>query len=475
MTAHLQGGVTRLSGSPLVRLWDREMSFFQALDIAARPLWSADAMLHHRAGHPAWVRTTIMDNNEVTTAWDTMVADVYDGMQGQGLPDKKILDRSRQLVLGAWVRFTSRNSLRRYGLTTMSGQTLGFGATARMPKAKSSVAGRRGKGGGAGGGDVPRQRSDVRRGRMELLFTMTHTVLVACGVELVWAHDHLEVLRVDPKVMEEAGWKGGEQGTRLQPGDVVKKVNGTKVIADTAKAATAFMEAQRHFHPFTLFVERDSHKAFTLTNGDPIPVDLWSLQPQQSRGRRRVFLQRISDEGDDGLGDDEEGMQQLAKAATKAGSGAGSGAGRGSGKRGRVGGDDSDDGEDEGAMDTRSRGRGATARSKQLRGAHTDKVLYGTIKTAVVGRQRYKGTAVNWLDCINIERNKDWDEAKMFPDAARVTTIKGTIGYIAADYHLKLLAHLVDNTAQYHCEVEIDDGEGCINNEYVLDVKIKVG
>ena len=46
---------------------------------------------------------------------------------------------------------------------------------------------------------------------------------------------------------------------------------------------------------------------------------------------------------------------------------------------------------------------GVTARSKQL---HTDKVLHGTIKTAVVGRQRYKGTEVNTLDCINIKRNK---------------------------------------------------------------------
>jgi hypothetical protein len=79
---------------------------------------------------------------------------------------------------------------------------------------------------------------------------------------------------------------------------------------------------------------------------------------------------------------------------------------------------------------------GVTARSRQL---HTDKVLHGTIKTAVVGRQRYKRTAVNTLDCINIKRSKDWDEATTLPDAARITTIRGTIRYIAADDHLKLL------------------------------------
>ncbi len=298
----------------------------------------------------------------------------------------------------------------------------------------------------------------------------------------------MEVLRVDQTVMEEAGWKCAGQGARLQPGDVVKKVNGINVVADTTRTATEFMEAQRHIHPLTLFVERDNHKAFTLTNGDRIPLELWSLEPQQRGGRRRVFFQWISDEGDDGLGGDDEGMQQLAMAATTAttkassgagsgaGRGGGSGAGRGGGKRGRAEGDDSDDGEGEGegAMPTRPRGRGATASSKQLRGAHTGKVLYGTIKTAVVGRKKYQGTTVNRLDCINIERNKDWDEATTYPYAARVVTIKGTIGYIAADYHLKLLAHLVDNTAQYHCEVEMDDGEGCVNNEHVLDVKIKV-
>jgi hypothetical protein len=105
---------------------------------------------------------------------------------------------------------------------------------------------------------------------------------------------------------------------------------------------------------------------------------------------------------------------------------------------------------------------GVTARRRQL---HTDnlKVLHGTIKTAVVGRQRYKGTEVNTLDCINIKRNKDWEEATTFPDAARITTIKGTIGYIAADDHLKgssCNASLVDSTAQCHFDDEIGDGEG---------------
>jgi hypothetical protein len=89
--------------------------------------------------------------------------------------------------------------------------------------------------------------------------------------------------------------------------------------------------------------------------------------------------------------------------------------------------------------------------------------LCGAIKTAVVGRQRYKGTVVNTLDCINIKRNKDWDEATTFPDPAQITTIKGTIGFKAADDPLKLRTchcHLVDSTEQCHCDVEIGDGEG---------------
>ena len=193
-----------------------------------------------------------------------------------------------------------------------------------------------------------------------------------------------------------------------------------------------------------------------------------------------MVFQWIGGEGDDGLGDDEEGMQQMAKAATKARSSAGNGAGPGGHKRGRgraLEDDDSDagesEGEGEGAASSR-RGRGAGARCKQLRGGRTSKVLYGTIKTAVVGRSHYHGGAVGILDGICIERNLHWEETKKFPYAVRCTGIHGTIGYIAGDYHLKLLAHLVDNPAQYHCEPEVDDGDGCINNEHVLDIKIKV-
>jgi hypothetical protein len=59
-------------------------------------------------------------------------------------------------------------------------------------------------------------------------------------------------------------------------------------------------------------------------------------------------------------------------------------------------------------------------------------------RSQVVSATTYKGTVIT-LDCINIKRNKDWDEATTFPDPAQITTIRGTIGYIAADDHLKLL------------------------------------
>ena len=81
----------------------------------------------------------------------------------------------------------------------------------------------------------------------------------------------------------------------------------------------------------------------------------------------------------------------------------------------------------------------------------------------VVGRQRYKGTAVKWLDCIHIECSKDWEETRTTPDAVRITTSpralapSGTqLALAAADY-----------------DVEIHDGEGCIKNEHVLGVNIK--
>ena len=98
------------------------------------------------------------------------------------------------------------------------------------------------------------------------------------------------------------------------------------------------------------------------------------------------------------------------------------------------------------------------------------------MKAGVVGRQRCKGTAVKWLNCIHIECSNDWEEMATSPDAARIMTSKGTIGYIlvAADYHLKLLAYLVDNTEEYLCEAEVDDDEECVNNKNVLDVIITV-
>jgi hypothetical protein len=67
------------------------------------------------------------------------------------------------------------------------------------------------------------------------------------------------------------------------------------------------------------------------------------------------------------------------------------------------------------------------------------------MKAGVVGRQRCKGTAVKWLNCIHIECSNDWEEMATSPDAARIMTSKGTIGYIlvAADYHLKLLSDLL--------------------------------
>ena len=57
------------------------------------------------------------------------------------------------------------------------------------------------------------------------------------------------------------------------------------------------------------------------------------------------------------------------------------------------------------------------------------------------------------------------------PDAARITTSKGSIGckLVAADYH-KLLSDLM---LKDHGEVKINDGESCIKNEYVLVVNIK--
>jgi hypothetical protein len=52
------------------------------------------------------------------------------------------------------------------------------------------------------------------------------------------------------------------------------------------------------------------------------------------------------------------------------------------------------------------------------------------MKAGVVGRQRYKGTAVKWLNCIHIECSNDWEEMATFPDAAGIMTSKGTIGFI---------------------------------------------
>jgi hypothetical protein len=48
-------------------------------------------------------------------------------------------------------------------------------------------------------------------------------------------------------------------------------------------------------------------------------------------------------------------------------------------------------------------------------------------------------------DCIHIKCSNDWEETATTPDAARITTSKGSLGYklVAADYHLKLLSDLV--------------------------------
>jgi hypothetical protein len=97
-------------------------------------------------------------------------------------------------------------------------------------------------------------------------------------------------------------------------------------------------------------------------------------------------------------------------------------------------------------------------------------ILYGIIKTAVVGRAHYTGGKVRTSDKILLERHPDWPEVKRDPNAVRCSGQRGTIGFIAADYHLKLLSDLMHKD---HGEVEINDGESCIKNEYVLVVNIK--
>jgi hypothetical protein len=106
--------------------------------------------------------------------------------------------------------------------------------------------------------------------------------------------------------------------------------------------------------------------------------------------------------------------------------------------------------------------------------ARSRMILYGIIKTAVVGRAHYTGGKVRTSDKILLERHPDWPEVKRDPNAVRCSGQRGTIGFIAADYHLKLLAYLVDNTEEYLCEAEVDDDEECVNNKNVLDVIIKV-
>ena len=61
------------------------------------------------------------------------------------------------------------------------------------------------------------------------------------------------------------------------------------------------------------------------------------------------------------------------------------------------------------------------------------------------GSSALQGNGSKMADCIHIKCSNDWEETATTPDAARITTSKGSIGYklVAADYHHKQLSDLV--------------------------------
>ena len=48
------------------------------------------------------------------------------------------------------------------------------------------------------------------------------------------------------------------------------------------------------------------------------------------------------------------------------------------------------------------------------------------------------------------------------------------LGYVAEDYHLNLLAYLLDNASTYQCDAEVDNTQGTVNDDDLMDIKITV-
>ena len=484
MTAHLTGGLKRLPGSPKVRLWDRVMEFLRTLTKLTEPMWSPDNILYHRAQHPAWVRGQVMGSDGVKAAWATMVQEVYANMD-MVLPMDAVRSRVRDLFLAAWVSFTNRNHLSSHGLTTMSGQTLGFAATIRMPKEKDTTgrAGRRSK---KSGGVV--SRANLARGRTLLTFKLPNMITDTCGIELVWCSDHLEVARVGAAAAE-VGWVGECGGSQvICADDVLVKVNGVEVIADDIESATTFLEAQRHVCPVTIVVERNMNKQYTVGHGVTIDHDFWRVEPEA--GPKRRVLQWIADE-DEGE-EDVDGLQRLLTGSRSRHRRAAQGADEGE----EEGEEDDDEDDEEGCGGGSSSGRG-TKRGRgpaeegrrqrrrhddgeertrpQTRGRPTGRVKYGDMYTVVVGRSHYPGGRPARRDPVSLIRDKSEEMEKLHAMSAVKAEAHGRVlGYVAEDYHLNLLAYLLDNASTYQCDAEVDNTQGTVNDDDLMDIKITV-
>ena len=95
--------------------------------------------------------------------------------------------------------------------------------------------------------------------------------------------------------------------------------------------------------------------------------------------------------------------------------------------------------------------------------------------TVVVGRSHYPGGRPARRDPVSLIRDKSEEMEKLHAMSAVKAEAHGRVlGYVAEDYHLNLLAYLLDNASTYQCDAEVDNTQGTVNDDDLMDIKITV-
>ena len=100
---------------------------------------------------------------------------------------------------------------------------------------------------------------------------------------------------------------------------------------------------------------------------------------------------------------------------------------------------------------------------------------FGDMYTVVVGRSHYPGGRPARRDPVSLIRDKSEEMEKLHAMSAVKAEAHGRVlGYVAEDYHLNLLAYLLDNASTYQCDAEVDNTQGTVNDDDLMDIKITV-